>query len=56
MRIGVFSDRHAPIWQALQGTQGRYAPLPLSTGTYQFVMSAKRGAGQYSATIAARCD
>lgn len=53
--IAVFSDRGSKIWASLIGTQGRYSPLPLSTGTYQFGMKAKRGAGQYTATISARC-
>jgi hypothetical protein len=54
--VAILSDRGSSIWRALSGTQGRYRPIPLSTGTYQFVMYAKRGAGQHSATISSRCD
>ncbi|HEX5184162.1 MAG TPA: hypothetical protein VFW19_13575 [Allosphingosinicella sp.] len=53
---GIFSDHQSPIWRSLIGTQGPWKPLPLSTGVYQFVMRAKRGAGQYSATVSARCS
>ncbi|HEY1607204.1 MAG TPA: hypothetical protein VGF77_16565 [Allosphingosinicella sp.] len=52
---GIFSDHESPIWRSLMGTQGPWRPLPLSTGVYQFLMRAKRGAGQYSATVSARC-
>lgn len=56
--LRLLSDRGSPIWSSLPGTQtdSRYRPLPLSAGVYQFVMKARRGAGQYAATVASRCS
>lgn len=53
--LAVLSDRGTPIWRALMGTQGRYKPIAVSTGIYQFVMFARRDAGQYASQISARC-
>lgn len=54
--LAVESDRGSRIWSSLMGTQGAYRPIPLSDGVYVFRMRAVRGAGQYAATVATRCQ
>ncbi|WP_213979231.1 hypothetical protein [Sphingomonas sp. dw_22] len=53
---GILSDHGTRIFSTLGGTQPHYPPLHLPGGVYQFVMLAKRNAGQYNATISARCS
>ena len=52
----VYTTYHSRVWSSYLTRNGRYEPIPISTGVYKFILKAQRDAGQYEATIAARCD